>query len=82
VAAALGSTREYQVISQWFGGLPPSQTDRRINSIRIEPALLKLRPGTRQQAIQRRAPAFHKPRYGHVIEVEPIETLVKKGRVR
>src|SRR4029450_4913307 len=30
---------------------PPSETARRIESIRIEPALAKLRPGTRQQMV-------------------------------
>lgn len=46
-------SREYQVISQWIaeGTKPPSQSDRRIESIRIEPALVKLRPGTRQQMV-------------------------------
>jgi hypothetical protein len=46
-------SREYQVISQWIaeGTKPPSRADRRIESIRIEPALVKLRPGTRQQVV-------------------------------
>jgi len=46
-------SREYKVISQWIaeGTKPPSEADRRIDSIRIEPALVKLRPGTRQQMV-------------------------------
>lgn len=46
-------SREYQVISQWIaeGTKPPSQADRGIEGIRIEPALVKLRPGTRQQVV-------------------------------
>lgn len=44
---------EYQVISQWIaeGTRPPSAADRHIDHIRIEPALAKLRPGTRQQMV-------------------------------
>ena len=47
------NSREYDVISQWIaeGTKPPSEADRRIDSIRIEPALIKLRPGTRQQMV-------------------------------
>ena len=46
-------SREYRVISQWIaeGTKPPSQADRRIEGIRIEPALVKLRPGNRQQVV-------------------------------
>ncbi|MBM3801113.1 MAG: DUF1553 domain-containing protein [Acidimicrobiia bacterium] len=46
-------SREYQVISQWIaeGIKPPQDGDRRIEGIRIEPALVKLRPGTRQQLV-------------------------------
>jgi Protein of unknown function (DUF1553)/Protein of unknown function (DUF1549) len=46
-------SREYQVISQWIaeGTKPPIEADRRIENIRIEPALVKLRPATRQQMV-------------------------------
>lgn len=44
---------EYRVISGWIaeGATPPQPEDRRIESIRIEPALAKLRPGSRQQLV-------------------------------
>lgn len=46
-------SQEYQVISQWIaeGTRPPSPQDRRIDSIRLEPSMAKLRPGTRQQLV-------------------------------
>jgi hypothetical protein len=44
---------EYKVIAEWIseGTKPPSEADRRIEKISVEPRSLKLRPGSKQQLL-------------------------------